>query len=218
MADHRDFAQRLKLACDRSTDVPEYGKGQQTWFSERLGISQEAVRRWFEGESRPRPKLMTQLAKILNVDEAWLALGASTDMSDKEKRQYNERADAACYMVFGMFMAAGYSCAFAEGDSGDVDFYAIRGGKQTAISVTTAWSKSKNVFVAPVRNEHRNKLNLCVVPVDTGVFETLVMDEAGIRDFAEAKTDNLLITVKRERQGYHTDGRVWTQLKDANIL
>jgi len=123
----------------------------------------------------------------------------------------------ACYMVFGMFMAAGYSCAFAD-EPGDVDFYAIRSGKQTAISVTTAWVKSKNVFVAPVRNYHRNKLSLCVVPVDTGVFETLVMDDAGIRDFGEAKTDNILITVKRERQGYHTEGRVWTQLKDADIL
>ena len=100
MADHRDFALRLKLACDRSTDVPDYGKGKQTWFSERLGISQEAVRRWFEGESRPRPKLMTQLAKILNVDEAWLVLGASSDMSDKEKRQYNERADSLLHGVW----------------------------------------------------------------------------------------------------------------------
>ncbi|KAE8546177.1 helix-turn-helix domain-containing protein [Marinobacter nauticus] len=217
MADHRDFAQRLKLACDRSPNVPEYGKGQQTWFKDRMGVSQEAVRRWFEGESRPRPKLMAQLAKLLDVDEAWLALGTSTDMSDKERRQYKERVDAACYMVFGIFMAAGYSCAFAD-EPGDVDFYAIRGGKQTAVSVTTAWPKSKNVFVAPVRNEYQNKLNLCVVPVDTGVFETLVMDQDGIREYGEAKTDNILITVKREKQGYHTEGRVWTQLKDTNIL
>ena len=57
VADHRDFARRLKQACDGNPLVPEYGKGQQVWFADRMELSQEAVRRWFEGESRPRPML-----------------------------------------------------------------------------------------------------------------------------------------------------------------
>lgn len=217
MADHRDFAQRLKQACDRSHDVPEYGRGQQTWFADRLGVSQEAVRRWFEGQSRPRPTIMTRVAKLLNVDEAWLALGVSTDMTDKERRQYSQKAEAAVYMMFGVFMSAGYSCAFNEDDP-DIDFYAIRGGKQTSVSVTTAYCKSKNVFVAPVRMDSEKRLNLCVVSPENGVFETLVMDNDGIQEYGEAKTDTIQIIVKRERQGYHTEGHVWTQLKDAEIL
>lgn len=36
MADHREFAERLKLACDRNANVPPYGKGQQVWFRDRF--------------------------------------------------------------------------------------------------------------------------------------------------------------------------------------
>lgn len=217
MADHRDFALRLKQACDRSNDVPQYGKGQQTWIADRIGVSQEAVRRWFEGQSRPRPTIMTRLAKILNVDESWLALGVTADMTDKERKQYSRKAEAAAYMLFGVFMSAGYSCAFAEDDPG-VDFHAIRGGKQLSVSVTMAWAKSKNIFVTPVRPGNEKKLNLCVVSPTPGTFDILVMDDDGVNEFGEAKTDTTNIAVKHERQGYHTEGHVWTQLKDFDLL
>ncbi|QFS86594.1 MULTISPECIES: helix-turn-helix domain-containing protein [unclassified Marinobacter] len=218
MADHRDFAQRLKQACDRSPDVPALGKGQQTWLSDRLGISQEAVRRYFEGQSRPRPKLMTQLAKILNVDESWLALGKSADISDKERKQYSQKADAAAYMLFGIFMGAGYTCAFAEDGEEGVDFYAIRGGKQIGVSVTVGFQKTKSTYIATVRENAKKRLNLCVINIEPGVSDVLVMDEEGVAQYGEAKTDVIHVTVKKERQGYHTEGRIWTQLKESDIL
>lgn len=217
MADHRDFALRLKNACDRSQEVPEFGKGQQTWISERLGVSQEAVRRYFEGQSRPRPALMTKLAKLLGVDEAWLALGASSDMTEKERRQYTEKAEAAAYMIFGIFMAAGYSCAFAD-DEPAIDFFAIKSGKQIAVSVTAAYSKSKGNYVARVKDNCIRHLNLCVVSDEPGAFDVLVMDKDGVEEFGEATTDTIQVPIKKEPQGYHTKGRVWTQLKDSGIL
>lgn len=175
------------------------------------------MRRWFEGQSRPRPTLMTRLSKILNVDESWLALGVTTDMTDKERKQYSQKAEAASYMLFGVFMSAGYSCAFAEDEPG-VDFHAIRGGKQLSVSVTMAWSKSKNVFVIPVRPGHDKKVNLCVVSSELGTFDVLVMDDQGVKEHGEAKSDTINITVKRERQGYHTEGHTWVQLKDYELL
>lgn len=218
MADHRDFALRLKQACDRSQDVPDLGKGQQTWLSDRLGISQEAVRRYFEGQSRPRPALMTRLAKILNVDESWLALGKSSELSDNERRQYSQKADAAAYMLFGIFMGAGYTCAFAEDGEDGVDFYAIRGGKQIGVCVTMGWPKTKTTYVATVRENSDKRLNLCVISVEPGVSDVLVMDQVGVNEHGEAKTDMIHVPVKKERQGYHTEGHVWTQLKDSDIL
>ena len=217
MADHREFALRLKQACDRSQDVPALGKGQQTWLSDRLGISQEAVRRYFEGQSRPRPKLMTQLAKILNVDESWLALGKSSELSDNERKQYSQKADAAAYMLFGIFMSAGYTCAFEEEEPG-VDFYAIRSGKQIAVSVTVGWPKSKNNYIATVRENSGKRLNLCVISTDPGVSDILVMDQDGVTTHGDAKTDMIHVPVKKEKQGYHTEGRTWVQLKDSEIL
>lgn len=218
MVKHRDFVQRLNQACDRSPDVPEKGRGQQTWLADRLGISQEAVRRYFEGQSRPRPSLMVRLAKILNVDEAWLALGTAAEMTEKQRRQYSQKAEASAYMAFGIFMAAGYSCAFDENDDSGVDFYAIRSGKQTAVSVTTAYAKSKNVYVVPVRESIMIRLNLCVIAPETGSPDILVMDDDGVKEFGEAKTDNIHVLVKKDRQGYHSNGRLWTQLKDSEVL
>ena len=218
MADHREFAKRLKQACDRSSDVPPFGKGQQTWLADRMGLSQEAVRRYFEGQSRPRPKLMTQLAKILNVDESWLALGKTTDLSDDKRKQYSQKANAASYMLFGIFMGAGYTCAFAEDGEEGVDFYAIRGGKQIVVSVTVGLQKTKNSYTATVRENAKNRLNLCVINIEPGVSDVLVMDKEGVAAHGDAKTDMIHVVVKKERQGYHTEGHVWTQLKDADIL
>ena len=217
MADHRDFAIRLKQACDRSDDVPEYGKGQQTWISERLGISQEAVRRYFNVQSRPRTELMSRLAKILNVDESWLALGKSNDLNDKDRREYSQKADAAAYMLYGVFMSSGYSCAFDQENS-NVDFRAIKSGQQTPVSVTVALKKSKNVFSAPVRQTTGNTLNLCIVSPETGVFDILVMDNDGVAEHGELTTDMKQIIVKRERNGYHTEGHLWVELKDSGII
>lgn len=75
MSDYREFAQRIRIACNHQPKVPANEKGQETWLSSRLGISHVAVRRWFSGESMPRRKLMADLASLLKVDERWLASG-----------------------------------------------------------------------------------------------------------------------------------------------
>lgn len=112
MADHREFAERFKLACDRNPNVPPHGQGQQVWFRDRLGVSQKAVRKWLAGLAKPKPKLLTQLAHLLDVDEAWLAVGKAPEMTKKQEKQYREQTEGAVYLVFGLFMSAGYSCAF----------------------------------------------------------------------------------------------------------
>ncbi|MBW0146229.1 helix-turn-helix domain-containing protein [Marinobacter arenosus] len=88
MSDYKDFAQRIKIACDNQPRLPANKEGQETWLSSRLGISHEAVRRWFSGESMPRRRLMADLASLLKVDERWLASGYSgqTFVQDKSKR------------------------------------------------------------------------------------------------------------------------------------
>lgn len=70
----KDFAQRLARACDDSQIIPPYGKGRQVYIAKRLKVTQEAVRRWFSADSRPRVQIMSKLAALLEVDEAWLSL------------------------------------------------------------------------------------------------------------------------------------------------
>lgn len=138
MAD-TSFAKRLRIACDQHRDIPEYGLGRQTWIKERMGVSHEAVRKWFTEESRPRPKMMAKLAGVLGVDEAWLALGIRPDVQPKERRAWSAKAEGAVYMFMGMLQMSGAHCAFPRQDDPTGEFvslYAISGGIQAAYHVT----------------------------------------------------------------------------------
>ncbi len=141
MADNKDFVSRLNKACDEHPLVPEHGHGRQTWLRAKLQVSNEAVRKWFAGEARPRPGKMKMLARVLEVDEAWLSLGMSPDLSPKERRVRNATADGAVNVVTGLIQMNGGHCAFPDPKdprAGYVDLYAIVGGTQMAIHVCLA--------------------------------------------------------------------------------
>ena len=76
----RAFAKRLTQALDNHPRCPpDYGR--LTWVTrelahQRINVTIETVRRWLTGLSMPRHAKMTALAKILQVDETWLAMGA----------------------------------------------------------------------------------------------------------------------------------------------
>lgn len=76
----RAFAKRLDQALDSHPRSPE-GYGRNTWLMrelthENVTVSLEAIRKWLAGEVMPRRAKMAALAKILHVDETWLAMGA----------------------------------------------------------------------------------------------------------------------------------------------
>lgn len=219
MADHRDFAQRLKQACDQNTSIPPHGKGQQVHIANSMNpkVSQEAVRRWFEGQSKPRPKLMTQLAKVLNVDEAWLSLGTTPEMTLRGKRQYSQKAEASTYMVFGLFMAQGHSCAFSSEKEEAVDFYAIKAGQQKSISVTTGYRNSSGEYVIPVKVTYQDTVNVAVVENENRGFDMLVMDVEGIEQFGVNKGGFVHITAT-DGDRYTTDGHEWVKLQESSVL
>lgn len=132
------FVGRLKTACDGHPDVPAYGLGRQTWVKEKMQVSHEAVRKWFTG-GRPRPAKMSELARLLGVDEAWLSLGVTPGMVPKERKTRNAQAQGVVNVFMGLLQLSGGHCAFpAEGDpaAGYVSLYAIRGGTQTSYHVT----------------------------------------------------------------------------------
>ncbi|MCQ4311706.1 hypothetical protein NAV33_07330 [Pseudomonas stutzeri] len=140
MAD-KGFANRLEIACDGHPDIPAYGKGRQTWVKEKMKVSHEAVRKWFAGESRPRPAKMSELATLLLVDEPWLSLGITPEMAPKQRKAQNARAGGAVNVFMGLLQLSGGHCAFpAEDDASAeaVSFHAIREGTQTSYLVALA--------------------------------------------------------------------------------
>lgn len=155
---HPDFARRMQQACDANADVPPPNYGRLGWFADHIEkvsgkrVTIETVRKWFAGEARPRPKMITALAQVLKVDEAWLSLGKTPELSDREMRVRNASADGVVNLVAGMVRMFGGNPAFpAEGDKfaqdHKVDLYSIIRGAQYAFHVAAA---QDGKFVVPV--------------------------------------------------------------------
>jgi len=85
------FGRRLSQALDDHPRCPE-GYGRNTWLMHELAhanvrVSLETIRKWLVGETMPRRPKMAALAKILQVDETWLAMGNQpVAVSGPEKR------------------------------------------------------------------------------------------------------------------------------------
>lgn len=180
------FAKRLAQACANHPRAPS-GHGQQIWVRRALiemfdtTVSPEGIRKWFAGEARPRPKMMSQLAQMLSVDEAWLSLGITPAAEPRAKERLNAMANGAVNLVAGQIQLAGGTIAFAEEDA-DHDIFAIVKGKQVALSVKLA-SGMPNSTLSLVATD---KLVIAVVPTsETTVFRffrvpTELIEEFGV--------------------------------------
>ena len=83
--------------------------------------------------------MMSQLSKLLGVDEAWLSLGISSDLPPKQREARNAVADGAVNVLAGLVQMNGGHCAFpSETDPRRdyVDLYAIVRGTQLSIHVS----------------------------------------------------------------------------------
>lgn len=200
---HKDFAQRMQLAAEGNPNVPPHNLGRLQWFTTQLdkrGVktSPEGVRKWFAGETFPRPNTMTVLAEVLSVDQAWLAVGASK-VDDRVKRVRQAEADGAVNVLAGFITMCGGNPAFpVDGDARAqkeaVDLYAIIRGAQYAIHVSVAKVvDGAPAFVVPVKA--RDLLVIGVVRTSdlTCDFYDLGSIEDGVRsgDAVTLPADNL---------------------------
>ena len=126
-----NFSKRLTQACDDNPLIPDYGHGRQVTIANKLGVSQEAVRKWFNNESVPRAKKMKALAEFLGVSQQWLQLGIKPTMDRTAQREMVRVAKGAIYMLAGMISLEGGNFAFPSPDDSRtsfVDLYAIKDG------------------------------------------------------------------------------------------
>lgn len=66
------FSMRLKELC-MEKNLPEHGR--QTILRKILNVSQEAVRKWLDGESVPRHSHKVKLCEYFKVNYEWLSTG-----------------------------------------------------------------------------------------------------------------------------------------------
>ena len=171
------FKERLNKVCDLHPEIPAVGEGRQTVIAKKMGVSQEAVRKWLAGESEPRRRKMQELADVLDVSFIFLATGHVQDpdrlfmldetnefinaVIEKKVSQKNSTVEVEC------------ACLEAElGDSaslddnmhsqlirGDKDFDALRmdrldGGTHAYLSMLrdkkfhVGWNKKRKCYTA----------------------------------------------------------------------
>lgn len=215
---NKEFAQRLKTACDRNSNVPPYGRGRQTWVKECMQVSHEAVRKWFAGESRPRPEGMRRLAKVLDVDEAWLALGIAPDMQPKERRARNAQADGAVNTFMGMLQLNGWHCAIPlrHTDTQDtaVDFYGIYAGEQQAFHVSLARQIDKRSYRFSLPTGHNSCIVIGTILTANNLPVELVMPSAMITRLGEDRGGYIEVGVEKRGHRYVTGGDEWPIVSD----
>lgn len=215
------FAGRLTRACDQSNTVPIHGQGRQITIAKRVGVTQEAVRKWFSGEAMPRPGKMKDLAGYLEVEEPWLALGITPELSRDEKRVRARNIEGAVLVVMGLAMLAGASCAQpGEKDPRKeyVDFYAIMRGAQLAIHVTLARELSPGRFELMIPKEFRDARNIAVIPLGRGKYDFVDLTVPRVDEHKMRKAGDYNLMMGRMDGRYITGNHIWTRIKNFEEL
>lgn len=154
-----DFAKRLTQACDALSLIPPKHSGRQSWIQREMTkageeISSETVRKWFQGEAKPRPDKVAKLAQILQVDVSWLSLGVGAAVEPRQRRVRNAMADGAVNLVAGLIQMDGGHPAFPEAKDTPVDLHAIIKGAKYDLHVSLGEIEGKAaVFAVPARHE-----------------------------------------------------------------
>lgn len=210
------FAQRLNTACDGHPHIPAYGMGRQTWVKDQMDVSHEAVRKWFTGESRPRPDKMKVLAARLEVDEAWLSLGITPDLQPRERKARDATAEGAVNVALGMLQMNGANCAFpGEKDPAAeyVDLYAINRGVQLAIHVSLAKQLSPGQYCFVLPKEYERCRILGAIHVRPNRVHFLNMDHETLEKYRIRKGGFYEVVVTYHDGGYWSGSDKWKKIE-----
>jgi transcriptional regulator with XRE-family HTH domain len=169
-----NFEKRLLEACAGNDDIPQFGKGQQTYLAEKLNISQEAVRKWFAGDTVPRQRLCKDLAKVLGVKHSWLALGTghgeiNTDIMTARRHEHT------AYAVMSYLVAKGIGASF-NGDNHFTDIMMIDQGRVRHLAVEEAVEQDKGVFTATFSEAQISEGSTIVLVKDFSTHRSVACD------------------------------------------
>jgi len=207
-----NFQKRLNESCAVNEKVPSYGRGQQTFIAREIGVSQEAVRKWFAGETMPRSNTAKKLAVLLDVSHPWLMYGTSQGELE-DKIAFANRHNSAVYalMAFAMLQDR-VGAAFAEADA-STDLIIIQNGVAKNVSTEGVVMIEKNCFsvvfrkiqiqegetIAAIRQDKNQKFS--------SVIDFIEIPKIAWVSFAKKKGDEMSLVVTKNSSGnYDTNG------------
>lgn len=218
----QSIASRLRQACDEHLDAPAYNHGRQTWvraqLADRFGVpvSSETVSKWFTGAARPRPDKINALSRLLEVDEAWLALGISPQKEQREAKIRNAMADGVVNVLAGFIQLSGGHPAFPDPnqtDTAPVDLYAIIRGAHYALQVELAEQEGGAAFRFQLSRDREDRIVVGVIQRGPLACEFIELSAEMIERHGARRGGALEITVTREGDRYVTAGEVWPQIE-----
>jgi hypothetical protein len=177
-----EFAKRFASACDKYSRVPPKHSGRLVRVKNELAtrfnenVSMESVRKWFAGETKPRPDKMAKLANLLEVDVAWLSLGIDHALQPRELKARNAMADGAVNVVAGLIRMDGGHPAFPSSDASDVaanvDLHAIIRGAKYDFHVSLGQAEGDQLrFTVPTNYQNMVVLGMIQRGFNLDIFE-----------------------------------------------
>jgi transcriptional regulator with XRE-family HTH domain len=218
---HPEFAQRLAQACEANGSVPAVNYGRLNWFqkqyADRFGveIATETVRKWFAGETKPRPQALRQLAEILQVDEAWLSLGTTPDSKGKKPVQ-DATASGVVNLIAGLVQMDGGTIAFPEPDdrraeAENLHIYGIIRGAQFPLHIVIGEQRDGGNWGFSVPVVAREAVVLGLMRLEPFKFRIVELDSEGLGSVGARKGGSIEVEVDNDlRSGAHAWAEVTT--------
>ncbi len=212
------FVERLKAACDNVPSViPPPFAGRQQTIAARLGVAPEAVSKWFKAVSMPRPHIMRQLADLLEVDHAYLALGAPVEMTKDGRKSFVAASSGASHLIRGLIMLAGG--AIGEPAKSDpraefIDFYWAMRGQMVPVHVALARVIEGSEYATKVPKQYADVKLIAVVPTGPNQYHYLDLDAEGVADYKVKKNDHYELAIVKEGSKFITKKKQWKAIKN----
>lgn len=192
-----EFSSRLVRSVEQHPDAA--GWGRQRWLKAQLEekcgetVSPEAISRWFAGEVRPRPKMISNIARVLGVDETWLTMGSPQDRRAATR-------DGAVNYVAGLIQLDGNHIAFPsdQTNAAQPDIFAIIDGQQFQFQVKRA-QRDGETWRLPIPTIIDGGLLLAVVDGERpGTYQVVQVSGRAISAAARASKSMDDVRIHRE--------------------
>lgn len=147
-----EFSHRLVQAMEGHPRAPMYGH--QAWLRNLLKeagleVSANSVHKWARGTARPRRDAVRVLARVLAVDEVWLAMG-SKKVDDTDLKEQAGSRSAATLLLAGLIELSGGKVAFPAPTDEGVSLWANIGSARIGIVAVVPQAKGKLLsFIVP---------------------------------------------------------------------
>ncbi len=183
-----EFAFRLGQAMDSHPRVPPSQHGRVTWLMRELEtvgvkVSLNTVHKWVNGAARPREDRIRDLAKLLKVDEVWLALGKKPVDGPQAMNERVGQASGAVLAVAGLIELCGGRVTFPTPGEGPHLRANLSGREIEVVAVAPQVSGDKLSFIVPEPAKNYRivaVLPRCAMPGESVSRHLELLDISGI--------------------------------------